>query len=102
MRASRWGEVLALVLAMGGLSACGDPEFSVGDCVKIDTRVVDSALESASCDDAQGTFDPDKRIYRVDSIIEGTSGSCPELAGFFPVQFTDEPDDVIYCLVQQD
>jgi hypothetical protein len=84
------------------LTGCGGPKFSVGDCVKIREGVIDSKLEPTSCAGAQGTFDQSKRVYKVKSVIKGTSGSCPQLAGFFPVQFTDEPDNAIYCLAQAD
>lgn len=79
-----------------------DPSFDVGDCVRIEEGALDSDLTEAACDEAVGTFDPAARTYRVDSVIEGPDGSCPEGRGFFPVQFTHEPDDVIYCLVQYD
>lgn len=88
-----------VVVATGCLD--GEPEFSVGDCVEIEQRLVDARLNSASCEGAVGTFDPNERIYRVDSMIEDTEGGCPQLAGFFPVEFVHEPDGVTYCLVQE-
>lgn len=94
--------VAAAALAATALTGCGGPDFAVGDCVKIEQKVIDSELKEASCSDARGTFDQSERTYKVNSVIEGTSGSCPQLQGFFPVEFTDEPADVIYCLVQAD
>lgn len=85
------------------LTACGsDPEFHVGDCVTISHGLTDSDLDTASCEEARGTLDPQKRTYKVDSIIEGTVGECPTAQGFYPVTFTDKPDGVIYCLTQAD
>ena len=83
---------------VGGLG--GGPQFAVDDCVRIEQQIVDSDLEAASCSDAVGTFDDTKRTYRVDSIIDDTDGGCPQLQGFFPVEFVHEPDGVTYCLVQ--
>lgn len=102
--ASRAGVVaLASLLGAALVPACSDdPSFEVGDCVSIEPRLTDSDLEAAGCDDAVGTFDPNARIYRVDSIIEGTDGGCPALQGFFPVEFVHEPDGVTYCLIQED
>jgi len=96
--------VVVSVVALGA-TACGivgEPKFTEGDCVKVDPDLLDSDIEEADCSDAIGTFDSTKRIYRVDSVIDGTEGECPPLQGFFPVQFTDFEDDVIYCLVQED
>lgn len=94
---------LALMIGVSGcsISGLGGPQFSVGDCVRIQDRVLDSDLNEASCTDAVGTFDASERIYRVDSIIDDTDGGCPQLAGFFPVEFVHEPDGVTYCLVQE-
>lgn len=87
----------------GGSSGQGTSSHPVGSCAKIVTDALgNSSLDSVSCAGAQGTFDASKRIYKVNSIIQGTSGTCPQLAGFFPVQLTDIADDVIYCLVQAD
>ena len=84
------------------LGACSsDPSFAVGDCVRIERGILDHDLEEASCAGAVGSFSPDDRVYRVDSVIDGTSGGCPQLRGFFPVEFVHEPDDVTYCLVQE-
>ena len=95
-----WAATLLLVPAVQG---CGldDPSYEVGDCVRIDEGVIDSDLDDADCADAEGTFDLEQRIYRVDSIIEDTDGGCPALQGFFPVEFVHEPDGVTYCLVQE-
>lgn len=90
--------MVSLLLMTGCLAS---PQFSVGDCVQLQDRVFDSDMKSASCADAEGTFDPAERIYRVDSIIDNTDGGCPEFAGFFPVEFVREPDGVTYCLVQE-
>lgn len=95
--------VTLLLVSTAVLAGCsGEPEFAVGDCVAIDDDAISDDIEGASCDGAVGTFDASQRIYRVDSIIEGLEGTCPALVGFFPVQFTSEPDNVIYCLVQAD
>lgn len=96
--------------ALGGsalLTGClpaglGGPSFAVGDCVTVEQRLVDSDLDDASCGEAVGTFDPEARTYRVDSIIDNTDGGCPMGTGFFPVEFVHEPDGVTYCLVQED
>lgn len=85
---------------VGGLG--GGPQFAVNDCVRIEQQIVDSDLEAAPCSEAVGTFDATKRTYRVDSIIDNTDGGCPQLQGFFPVEFVHEPDGVTYCLVQAD
>jgi hypothetical protein len=69
--------------------------------VKIVERTIDSDLESANCEGAVGSFDAAARIYRVNQIIDNTDGGCPQLQGFFPVEFVHEPDGVTYCLVQQ-
>lgn len=93
-----------VVAGLAGLpfAACSsDPSFAEGDCVRIEQRILDSDLEKTSCDGAVGTFDPEARVYRVDSIIDGTGGGCPALRGFFPVEFVHEPDGVTYCLVQE-
>lgn len=102
------GAVIATAASVPLLTGCldgdmlsGGPEFEEGDCVKVIDRVIDSDMESASCSDAAGTFDPEERIYRVDSIIDDTEGGCPPLQGFFPVEFIHEPDGVTYCLVQE-
>ena len=99
--------VAALVVlgATGLLAGCGfleEDKFAVGDCVRIDERVADADLEKADCSDAVGTFDASARTYRVNSIIDNTDGGCPELAGFFPVEFVHQPHGVTYCLVQED
>jgi hypothetical protein len=97
--------VAAVLVASPLLAACGilsdDPSFQTGDCVHIEQRTLDSDLNAADCADAVGTFSPEERIYRVDSIIDNTDGGCPTLEGFFPVEFVHEPDGVTYCLVQE-
>ena len=94
--------LVATLLAVTSCSLLStDPSFEVGDCVTIEKKALGHALKSADCSEARGTFDPNERTYRVDSVIEGTDGSCPELRGFFPVEFVHEPDDVVYCLVQE-
>lgn len=109
-RPGRWRRAGAAVLVSGavvsavtgcGLAGLDGPQFSVGDCVRVEDRVLDSDLNEASCADAVGTFDSERRIYRVDSIIDNTGGGCPALQGFFPVEFVLEPDGVTYCLVQE-
>lgn len=97
------GAIVAAAVAATPLLACGlgDPSFEVGDCVRIEQRIVDSDLESADCAEAVGTFAAEERIYRVDSVIDDTDGGCPALQGFFPVEFVHEPDGVTYCLVQE-
>lgn len=84
-------------------AACGEsgPSFEVGDCVRIEERALDSDLEAVDCAGAVGTFDPTARIYKVNEILGNTDGGCPELQGFFPVEFVHEPDGVTYCLVQE-
>jgi hypothetical protein len=94
--------VAASTAGCGWISHVTGPDFDEGDCVKIDEGVVSSDMESADCDDAQGTMDGSQRIYRVEHRLNGTSATCPAPQGFFPVQFVDEPDDVTYCLVQAD
>lgn len=98
------GTIVGLLVL--GASACGvldslAGKFAVGDCVRIERHLLDHDLSSADCDGAVGTFDIEERVFRVNSIIDGTKGSCPEGAGFFPVEFTHEPHGVIYCLVQE-
>jgi hypothetical protein len=94
--------VVSAVVVAPMVAACGivsdDPSFEVGDCVRIEQRVVDSDLDDA---DSVGTFNAEERIYKVDSIIDNTDGGCPALQGFFPVEFVHEPDGVTYCLVQE-
>ena len=98
--------VVSTVVIAPLIAACGivsdDPSFQVGDCVRIEQQVIDSDLDGADCADAVGTFNPEERIYKVDSIIDDTDGGCPALQGFFPVEFVHEPDGVTYCLVQED
>lgn len=103
------GAVIATAVSLPLLTGCldedllsGGPQFEEGDCVKVIDRALDSDMESASCADAVGTFDPEERVYRVDSIIDDTDGGCPPLQGLFPVEFVHEPDGVTYCLVQED
>jgi len=102
-RTRRWA--LAAIVLMAPVTAClpgiGSPSFAEGDCVEIEERVIDSDLVPASCEGAVGTFDAAERTYVIDSIIPDTDGGCPELQGFFPVEFVHEPDGVTYCLVQQ-
>lgn len=87
----------------GGSSDQSASNHPVGSCARIiQDSSGNSSLETVDCAGAQGTFDASKRIYKVNSIIQGTSGTCPQLAGFFPVQLTDVPDDITYCLVQAD
>jgi hypothetical protein len=96
---------LALALVLGGCGFWSDvtgPDYDEGDCVTIDEGVVSSDMEDADCADAEGTLDASTRIYRVTDVLDGTDATCPTPQGFFPVQFTDEPDDVTYCLVQAD
>jgi hypothetical protein len=101
-RARAGGLLAGAAVAVPLLQGCGnDPSFAVGDCVRIEQRMIDEDLKAADCSGAVGTFDPTQRIYRVDSIIDDTNGGCPELQGFFPVEFVHEPDDVTYCLVQE-
>lgn len=92
--------VLAAAPATACLPGAGSPSFAEGDCVTIDQRAIDSDLSPASCEDAVGTFDAAERTYRVDSVIPDLDGGCPQLQGFFPVEFVHEPDGVTYCLVQ--
>lgn len=102
----KWRKVIACIAAVvvsGAIAGCGGAKFGAGDCVSIELAGLRGhELKAADCESARGTFDPNERIYHVDSIIEGTAGDCPPLQGFFPVQFTHEPDNVIYCLVQAD
>jgi hypothetical protein len=103
-RSATWALALlaGTLVASPLLQACSDdPSFKVGDCARIEQRVTDQDLESAHCAEAVGTFDPSQRIYRVNEIIDNTDGGCPELQGFFPVEFVHEPDGVTYCLVQE-
>lgn len=81
--------------------APGSASFAEGDCVKIEERAIDAGLVPASCEDAVGTFDENKRTYVVKSIIPNTDGGCPRPQGFFPVEFVHEPDGVTYCMVQK-
>lgn len=103
----RWRSVVrlvaGLVVSVPLLQACGDdgPSFEVGDCVRIEQRLVDQDLKADDCSNAVGTFDPSERVYRVNEIIDNTNGGCPEFQGFFPVEFVHEPDGVTYCLVQE-
>ena len=96
----------AIVLLAGAIflprivRAITQPTFAVGDCVRIEQQFIDHDLKSVNCADAVGTFDPTQRVYRVNDVIDGTTGGCPPLGGFFPVEFVHEPDDVTYCLVQ--
>jgi hypothetical protein len=93
----------AVLAASPFIQACSDdPSFAVGDCVRVEQRLTDADLEPAECADAVGTFDATARVYRVDEIIGNTDGGCPQLQGFFPVEFVHEPDGVTYCLVQED
>lgn len=97
------GTIAAVALLSTGCSALGlgGAQFEVGDCVRIQNRILDSKLDAASCEGAVGTFDQTERVYRVDSVLDHTHGGCPQLAGFFPVEFVHEPDGVTYCLVQE-
>lgn len=90
----------ALSLATWGCST--EPSFEVGDCVRVESGGFSDDMDEADCADAVGTFDATQRIYRVNEVIEGTGGGCPQLQGFFPVEFIHQPDDVTYCLVQED
>ena len=91
----------AAVIVFGAIAGCGGAKFKAGDCVSIELAGLRGhELKAADCESACGTFNPHERIYHVDSIIEGAAGDCPPLQGFFSVQFTHEPDNVIYCLVQ--
>ena len=94
--------LLACTLLLATSACSEESRFAVGDCVKVEDGVLDSDMKEADCADAQGTFDASQRTYRVDSIIDDTSGGCPQLAGFFPVELVHEPHGVTYCLVQQD
>jgi hypothetical protein len=96
--------IVATIAAAAPITAClpgSGPSFAEGDCVKVDQQIIDSDLVPASCEDAVGTFDAAQRTYRIDSILDGTDGGCPQLSGFFPVEFVHEPDGVTYCLVQE-
>lgn len=108
-RVGRAGRIRIVLVGLGSLAAapavqaCSDEaSFAVGDCVRIEQEIIDSDLTGAECDGAVGTFDGAERVYRVDSVIGDTDGGCPQLQGFFPVEFVHEPDGVTYCLVQQD
>lgn len=93
----------AVLAASPFIHACSDdPSFAVDDCVRVEQRLTDQDLEPADCSEAVGTFDPTARVYRVNEIIGNTNGGCPQLQGFFPVEFVHEPDGVTYCLVQED
>jgi hypothetical protein len=91
---------MAMAVWGGGCLKTG-PQFSVGDCVRVEEGILDSDIGTASCSEAVGTFDPNERIYRVDSIVDNTDGGCPQGAGFFPVEFIHQPDGVTYCLVME-
>lgn len=96
--------LLGFFVAVAAMPACSEGlSFEVGDCVRIVQRLADFNLEEAECSEAVGTFDPDPtaRIYRINQIVDGTEGECPEFQGFFPVEFAHEPDGVTYCLVQE-
>lgn len=92
-----------VVLAAGAVTACSTgPEFSVGDCVRVEQQVLRGYdLKSADCASAVGTLDFEERVHEVISVIDGTDGSCDEFQGFFPIEFVHEPDDVTYCLVMK-
>lgn len=88
-------------IVLAGTACLGGPSFEVGDCVTVERRVLDFDLESADCASARMSLDREAIVYRVDSVIDNTDGGCPNLRGFFPVEFVHEPDGVTYCLVAQ-
>jgi len=95
------GRLVAAVLAVGFLAttaACtGSPHFKSGDCVKIRPHLLDHSLDRASCE--PGRFlDPNDVTYRVTNVINGTDGRCNFSGDMGNVEFTDEPDDAVYCL----
>jgi hypothetical protein len=88
------------------LSACGESNFAVGDCVTIDQRVTDQELKAADCPESAGEAnplaDPANATYSVDEVLDGADASCDTLHGFLPVEFSDEPADKTYCLSAAD
>ena len=93
--------ICAAVMALAGTACSTEPSFAVGDCVRIESGAFSDDMKKTDCAGASGTFDPTERVYRVNEVIEGTGGGCPQLQGFFPVEFIHEPDDATYCLVQE-
>ncbi len=69
-------------------------------------RIIDDPsttdLAPADCAAARGTFDASKRTYVVKQVLDGPTADCPQLMGFFPVQFSAFDEDVTYCLAQQE
>jgi hypothetical protein len=94
--------LLALIAFTGAIvSGCvSEPSFAVGDCVLLEQRGFGHDLDEADCATARGTFDSNERVYQFDEVLDGTDAICGAPQGFFPVQFTHEPDDVTYCLSQ--
>ena len=92
--------VLSVVAGALLISCSGEPEFAVGDCVVVEPRGLGHELSEADCSTARGTFDANERVYKVDEVLDGVTAACGAPQGFFPVQFTHEPDDVTYCLSQ--
>lgn len=91
----------ASVTAVG----CGGPSYAVGDCVTVDQQIVESELRSIGCDEegppdvTLGGIERSAVVYRVEKVIDGLDGACnPQEMGPGGTQFTDEPDDAIYCL----
>lgn len=78
-------------------AGCGAAEFAVGDCVKVDTRLLDHELESADCPTDSGSQTLGDPTYQVDAALEGKDQSC-SVGGPGAVEFSDEPDDMTYCL----
>lgn len=89
--------VALLLLASAGCGAFGEDSFSVGDCVELSQRTVDSDLTEADCPNSATPFDTASSVYRVQSVEDGHSSSCSQsLTG---VEFSHEPHDKTYCLV---
>ncbi|GAA4803319.1 hypothetical protein ACFQ0K_12190 [Nocardioides caeni] len=107
MHQHRFRKAFAVATVIGtstlALTACSsEPRFAEGDCVTLDPGLVDAELEEADCSNNAGVLTGDEAVYEVYEVIDGTDGSCSSPQGFFPVEFTDEPDDAIYCLVLAD
>lgn len=73
----------------------------------VDRQLIEQELRGADCseeggpdiDPSQLQVDPSSTVYRIDEAIDGVDGNCdPSSLGPGGVEFTDEPDDVVYCL----
>jgi len=74
--------------------------YAVGDCVHVEPGFNGSNMAKADCSAAGNSGLTGDPVYRVAQVEKGKDAYCPG-GGFDHVTFSNEPEDMTYCLIMQ-